>query len=171
MPQQQASVIFNGYDRKPRPHLPNPTDSVIIGLRLKATEAYECIESSDLEQPGDYCYKNIAIAGTPEPSVKSVSYKKTVIINCPFCNRTKFLTKNQVSYELPASFATTVKQRINVITLKILNKEWFDFRGKGVLTVNGEVDCENRLHRYTITQNKIQMIDTKQNGQPTIKAT
>ena len=167
MTQQQASVLFNGYDRKPRPNLPNPTDSVIIGLRLKATEAYECIESSDLEQPGDYCYKNIAIAASPVPGIKSVSYKKTVIINCPFCNRTKFLTKNSVNYELPTNAATAIKLRINALTLKFLNREWFDFRGKGLLTVNGEIDCENRLHRYAITKNKIQMLPMKQNGQTT----
>lgn len=160
----QASVLFNGYARKPRPNLPNQNNGVIMGLRLKATEAYECVESGDLEQPGDYCYKNIAIAGTPLPSIRSVNYKKTVIINCPFCNRTKFLTKNTINYELPATFGNRLRQRTNAITLKLFNREWFDFKGKGLLTVNGEIDCENRLHRYTITKNKIQMIDTKPNA-------
>ena len=102
----------------------------------------------DLKNPGDFCYKKLAVAGTPQEGTRFVT---TVIINCPFCNRTQHLGSHTILYR------GRLKRWINDTCLRIFR--WQPFHNiNSSLTIKQDIGCAfNKLHQYRIDQNKIEL--------------
>jgi hypothetical protein len=117
-------------------------------LQLQTQIVRERANADELEKPGDYCYKQIAVA-TNESSTKMV---KTIIINCPYCNRTQHLAYHIVRYY------DSWKKNLNELFGQAFN--WRPFKNlNGTITVDKPIGCAfNPLHKYSITNNKIQAL-------------
>ncbi len=129
--------------------IPTP---VMQGLIPKTEFAIERSSTPELHNPGEYCYREMALATGRGDNPKTI-FVKRVMMNCPFCNKPQFLYKNEQVYD--------GKPDPRMFWQKWINKRWpklFSWTQQltGTLTVKGPITCIfNDMHRWTVVKNKI----------------
>ena len=133
-----------------------------MGIEPKVKRIKEKADAQSLEKPGDYCYKQIAVAGdNPE---KLVHFRKAVLINCPFCNRSQYLTPTLIDYKLGW------KNKVNKLTDRIFKKKFFQSTN-AELTIGAEIVCAfNQSHKYQIIKNQISSTRNKNGSTKLVSA-
>ena len=130
---------------------------VLHGLVPQTDIAIERLNTTDLHNPGEFCYRNMAIASGSGNHPKTI-FSKRVMMNCPFCNKPQFLYNNEKIYDGPPDPRKGWQRVINLISTKLLKKEFWPWSQQltGTLTIKGPVTCHfNALHRWTVTKNHI----------------
>lgn len=134
--------------------IPTP---VMHGLIPKADKAVEKKDTTELHNPGEFCYRNMAIATGGGTKVSTVFAKK-VMMNCPFCNKPQFLYNNDKIYDGAPDPRGIIKKLFNCCAIYLSQREIYPWSEQltGTLTVKGPITCHfNALHRWTVVKNKI----------------
>lgn len=130
---------------------------VMHGLIPKTDTAVEKEFTPELHNPGEFCYRKMALATGSGNIVKTI-YVKRVMMNCPFCNKPQFLYNNERLYDGPPDPRGAFKKILNFIWSKAKGRELYPWKEQmtGTLTVKGPITCIfNNLHRFTVIKNRI----------------
>ncbi len=130
-----------------------PPTPIMQGLIPKTDLAVEKLSSTDLHNPGEFCYRKMAMASGTGTNAKTIFTKK-VMMCCPFCNKPQFLYNNDKVYDGPTDPRKWWQKALN----KLFRREIWGWTEQltGTLTVKGPITCIfNNLHRWTVIKNKI----------------
>ena len=130
---------------------------VMHGLIPKTDTAVEKLNTTELHNPGEFCYRNMAIASGSGSNPKTV-FSKRVMMNCPFCNKPQFLYNNEKIYDGAPDPRNWWQKVINRISTRLLKKDIWPWSQQltGTLTIKGPITCHfNSLHRWTVVKNHI----------------
>ena len=90
--------------------------------------------------------------------------RKAVLINCPFCNRSQYLTPTLIDYKLGW------KNKVNKLTERIFKKKFFQSTN-AELTIGAEIVCAfNQSHKYQIIKNQISSTRNKNGSTKLVSA-
>lgn len=130
---------------------------VMQGMIPKTDLAVEKRTTTELHNPGEFCYRNMAIA-TGSGFGSGTVFVKRVMMNCPFCNKPQFLYNNEKVYDGAPDPRGAIKKLFNGCSKRLLKREIWPWTEQltGTLTVKGPVTCHfNDLHKWTVVKNKI----------------
>lgn len=115
-------------------------------VSLKAQTVTEFTTADELSQPGDYCYKSIAVA-----EKNGTKFVKGLVINCPFCGRMQLLRNYRIRYK------ARWRRAVNEFCQRYFN--WQPFKTlNSIISIATEITCVfNPLHKYWISDNNIKV--------------